>query len=38
MLAVLGWHPHEKHKDDVPTPSVATLAVPAPASPVNGNN
>jgi hypothetical protein len=38
MLAVLGWHPHEKHKDDVPTPSVATLAAPAPASPVNGNN
>ena len=21
MLAVLGWHPHEKHKDDLPAPN-----------------
>jgi Na+/H+ antiporter NhaD/arsenite permease-like protein len=38
MLAVLGWHPHEKHKDDGHATPVATLATPAPASPANGTN
>ncbi len=38
MLAVLGWHPHEKHKDDGHASPVATLAAPAPASPVSGSN
>ena len=38
MLAVLGWHPHEKHKDDLPVPSAATLAAPTPSSPVDGRN
>jgi hypothetical protein len=38
MLAVLGWHPHEKHKDDAPASSVATLAAPTPALPVSGSN
>ena len=34
MLAVLGWHPHEKHKDDLPAPPAATLAAPTSPSPV----
>ena len=38
MLAVLGWHPHEKHKDDGHASPVATLAAPAPALPVSGSN
>ena len=38
MLAVLGWHPHEKHKDDLPVPSAANLAAPTPSSPVDGRN
>ena len=38
MLAVLGWHPHEKHKDDLPVPSAAHLAAPTPSSPVDGRN
>jgi hypothetical protein len=29
LLAVLGWHPHEKHKDGAPVPIVTTVA-PAP--------
>ncbi len=35
MLAVMGWHPHEQHKEGVVTPAVAeqpaVAAQPAPA-------
>ena len=37
MLAVLGWHPHEKHKDDAIAPPAAVSSMPT-AAPVGGHN
>ena len=37
MLAVLGWHPHEKHKDDAIAPPAAVSSMPT-AAPAGGHN
>jgi Na+/H+ antiporter NhaD/arsenite permease-like protein len=33
LLAILGWHPHEKHKDDAPAAVQVQHAVPAAVAP-----